>query len=276
MSLFVLPILFDQHAWASPIDKRPITQDSSPANRSQTKFVGYVQDPDGRGTASLFLSCVLTLILCVWSALHLNVPPPGEHRASCFFRNLRWIITGVFAPELVVFAAWRQWSSARLLGGIIAETKLENRQNDKSAQPGHKTAVAANLKEIPDDQNQLRWTRVHDFFASTGGFAFEVESPEQFLPDTCPKRLTVTARGMALLARCGYLPDIPVEDILDKSKANDLAKALVVVQAGWMLIQTVGRLIARLPVTLLEVNTVAHVYVEFPTPIFSDCILTAL
>ena len=66
---------------------------------------------------------------------------------------------------------------------------------------------------------------------------------------------------MALLAKCGHLPNVPEGDIADKSKANDLAKFLVVLQASWMLLQVLGRLIARLPVTLLEVNTVAHVQV---------------
>ena len=105
----------------------------------------------------------------------------------------------------------------------------------------------------------------HDFFASTGGFAAEVhvgrpsagdETQSSFLPKSCPKRLTFTAKGVALLAQCGLLPDIPEEDILDKSKANALAKALVVLQAIWMLLQVLGRIIVKLPVTLLEVNTV--------------------
>lgn len=72
-------------------------------------------------------------------------------------------------------------------------------------------------------------------------------------------RLTVTARGMALLAKCGHLPDEDKQQIDDKSKANDLAKAAVLVQASWMLLQVIGRLGFHLPVTLLEVNTVAHV-----------------
>ena len=72
-------------------------------------------------------------------------------------------------------------------------------------------------------------------------------------------RLTVTPRGMALLARCGFLPKISKEDILDKSKSDNLSKVISVVQALWMLAQIVGRLITDLPVTLLEVNTLAHI-----------------
>jgi hypothetical protein len=111
---------------------------------------------------------------------------------------------------------------------------------------------------------RFKWTRTHSFFACTGGFAFEIPDATRrktplFLPRSCPKRLTLTARGVAILAQCGRLPDVREEDIEDKSKANALAKSLVVVQALWMLLQVLGRLIARLPVTLLEVNTVAHV-----------------
>lgn len=119
------------------------------------------------------------------------------------------------------------------------------------------------------ERNRHDWTMAHKFFASTGGFAFEVEAEEAaepgqarigpFLPPGTSRRLTLTARGMALLARCDRLPDIAKADINDKSKANDVAKALVMIQASWMLIQVIGRLIAKMPVTLLEVNTIAHV-----------------
>lgn len=86
-----------------------------------------------------------------------------------------------------------------------------------------------------------------------------LDEDEQFLPKECPRRLVLTAQGVALLVKCGFVPDIAEADILDKSKANGLAKALVVIQALWTLVQVIGRLIAKLPVTLLEVNTVAHV-----------------
>ncbi|KAI4162934.1 MAG: hypothetical protein LQ342_003445 [Letrouitia transgressa] len=95
-----------------------------------------------------------------------------------------------------------------------------------------------------------------------GGFAFDLEETclsEGDVFTAKHSRLTVTPRGMALLARCGYLPEISKEDILDKSKADNLSKVLSVLQALWMLIQISGRLVARLPVTLLEVNTLAHV-----------------
>jgi hypothetical protein len=179
----------------------------------------------------------------------------------------------VYAPELVVFTAWRQWASARLLGKLVANLSEESKTKNQGISPRAPSTAAVEqptttikgrrlYKSATFATRRHKWTKTHDFFACTGGFAFEIltsrDKPSIF-PETCPTRLTLTARGVALLAKCDRLPDVPEEDILDKSKANNLAKALVVIQASWMLLQTAARLIVGLPVTLLEVNTIAHV-----------------
>ncbi len=74
-----------------------------------------MSDPNGRGTFSLVLSCLLTLGLCVWSAMHLDIPPHEESSLQTWGRNIKWGLIGIFAPELVVFAAWRQNNSAKEL-----------------------------------------------------------------------------------------------------------------------------------------------------------------
>ena len=102
------------------------------------------------------------------------------------------------------------------------------------------------------------WTMVHGFYASMGGFTFEVDHAlAAFIPGY--PQLTLTARGVALLAACGYAPNLSHEEIVDKSKANGLAKSLVCIQALWMALQITGRKMANLPITLLEINTLGHV-----------------
>lgn len=229
---------------AVPLSNATSADSTLSISPDSSRLVRYVGDPNQRGTSSLIISCLLTLVLCVWSALHLNVPHPDDTIWYRFWVNTRWILTGVYAPELVVFTAWRQWSSARILGRKVRE-------------------AGPNLART-NNRPRHEWTMAHDFFASTGGFAFEFNHSDKycsssFLPNGCPQRLTLTARGMAFLSACGHLPDVPKADIMDKSKANNLAKALVIIQASWLLIQVIGRLIAKLPVTLLEVNTIAHV-----------------
>ena len=105
------------------------------------------------------------------------------------------------------------------------------------------------------DDTAFPWTLVHGFYAGMGGFVFQ---SNKVSPDH--GRLTLTARGVALLAECGLLPDIEREDILDKSKSDGLSKTLACIQAAWMIVQVIGRRIGGLQVTLLEINTLAHVF----------------
>nr|WNZ75644.1 hypothetical protein [Trichoderma harzianum] len=147
-------------------------------------FVGYVPDPDGRGTLSLLFSCLLTLSLCVWSAIHLDLPPHGETDIEYAYRYLKWSVLGIFGPELVIWAAWRQFISARTLTKFIQEV---------------------------------------------------------------------------LLAKCGLLPDISLEDIKDKSKTDGSGKLICCFQVSWMVVQAAMRVAVGLPLTPLETNTIGHV-----------------
>ena len=73
------------------------------------------------------------------------------------------------------------------------------------------------------------------------------------------ERLSLSPEGIRLLSFLGRLPEIKENQIRDKSKADGLAKTIVVLQAGWQIIQTIARLHQNLPITLLEVNTIGHV-----------------
>lgn len=72
-------------------------------------------------------------------------------------------------------------------------------------------------------------------------------------------RLTITPKGVAFLAKNGHILKIPDSTIQDKSKADMLAKTLVVIQVSWMLIQTITRRCVGYPISLLEVHTLIHV-----------------
>lgn len=94
-----------------------------------------------------------------------------------------------------------------------------------------------------------------------GGFAIELDSTHRrhstLFNDLT--RLTLTAKGVALLTKCGHVVEISLDDIKDKNKADGLAKLLVCIQAGWMIVQVISRTAIGLPTTLLEVHVVAHV-----------------
>ncbi|KAG9240113.1 hypothetical protein BJ878DRAFT_585146 [Calycina marina] len=184
-------------------------------NSSGSATIGWISDPAGRGAFSLLFSSLLTLGLCVWSAMHLNIPPHDERPAQSWMRNFKWGLIGVFAPELVVFAAWRQYNSAKALHaeiqGYLGAEQLTPPRGDKEDDRS-KGRVRASRSGNTDQP--YPWTMVHSFYAVMGGFTAE---PAVSLTDgDLGDHFTL----------CGHLPNIDKDDVKDKSKADALSKSL--------------------------------------------------
>lgn len=77
---------------------------------------GWVPSPNFRGTSDILQSCIATLISCVYTAIHLNVPP-GEvkGRWSTILEKLKWVAVAILAPEIVLYNAVSQFLEARWL-----------------------------------------------------------------------------------------------------------------------------------------------------------------
>lgn len=67
----------------------------------------WVQEPDIRGTWSLVSSCFFTLLLCIWTALHLNIRPRYPEA-----NKLAWLSLTLASPEVALFLAWTQREEA--------------------------------------------------------------------------------------------------------------------------------------------------------------------
>lgn len=80
---------------------------------SDPGHIGWVAEPHGRGTASLLYSCLFTIYICTWSAVHLNVPADGESSPAIVLRKLEWMVVAILAPEYAATNAFRDWTFAR-------------------------------------------------------------------------------------------------------------------------------------------------------------------
>ncbi|KAI9771424.1 MAG: hypothetical protein M1840_002044 [Geoglossum simile] len=82
---------------------------------SNETVVGWIPECKGRGTLGILISCIATLGVCVWTALHLNVLPIGPHfePASVFVGKCVWALTTLIAPEIVLAIALHQFLVAR-------------------------------------------------------------------------------------------------------------------------------------------------------------------
>ena len=78
---------------------------------------------------------------------------------------------------------------------------------------------------------------------------------------------TLAPQELQTLARKGDIdfPDITEREIQDRSKGDALSKGLVVIQTGWFILQCIARRIERLPITELELVTLAFAALNFIT-----------
>ena len=195
---------------------------------------GWHSTDCGRGTSDILWSCLATILLCVWTVIHLPVPccsrfedgklVPGEPSRS----RRNWIIRSgivpavisVIAPEFLTFTAIKEFSEAWIL-------------RRKSTDMG--------------------WTLTHAFFFNMGGFCLETPSglrlqlddPQQLSRVTSPEWLS-------------ELKKVKGEHIDDHAKSNSLTKYIACGQALWLVTQVVSRICQHQAVTLLEVSTLAY------------------
>ncbi|KAF5719249.1 hypothetical protein FMUND_4789 [Fusarium mundagurra] len=197
----------------------------------------WIDSPNIRGTLDILQSCILTLIACIYTALHLDVPVKTAWH-YIFLYKLKWVAITLFAPEIAL---------KRLLQIQIIFT------NDST---------------FPHIDIDMAYT----FFIIMGGVRVNVDDILSF-PDLHnkafrlfesmerPYSVRLSPRTVTWLAERGHW--IPIsKKIDDKSKADYFQKILVVMQVIWMVIQCMARKIHNLPLSLLEVHTMVHVRIE--------------
>ncbi|KAK3619489.1 hypothetical protein LTR56_023990 [Elasticomyces elasticus] len=248
-------------------------------------------EPTVRGTYGILSTCLLTMILCIWTAVHLNMED-GRNAWMQTGRKSGWLIIGLFAPELVAWTAFQQNKDAVELTRYM-ETVLEQKRTKNTvmrwlenvfccvtARKEVATGTKAENYELLENGSvpearrfktrrvktrRHPWTIVHSHFALMGGFAIDLAAFDENIVPGKPERLRLTVDGVKLLANVDstLLPDISREAIQDKSKASPLAKTIVCLQALWFCVQCITRLVQGLSISLLELNTFAHALCAF-------------
>jgi hypothetical protein len=92
-----------------------------------------------------------------------------------------------------------------------------------------------------------------------GGFIFDTNDADSpaYIPNST--FIPLTAQDVLVIAELGYLPDLSEEFVLEKSKADDIAKSLAIIQVAWLSVQCITRVAPHLPLSMLGINTIAHV-----------------
>ena len=222
----------------------------------------WAPDPNGRGTIQLLFSCALALVLSLYTSLHLDVAVAGIPAQRRYFEKIKWTFLGLFFAEVPVFVAYLQFTEAWKL---YRRLRAERQESDSGEKGDHGRS----------DTDARPWSMMACFFVVMGGFAIEEVSlrhGESAEGDaTQLQRRTLTPAGFLTLHRTQSLVNKFEGQIRDKSKQDSLGKVFVCLQAAWMIVQVITRLILHQPVTLLEISTVTHIYHAMAIYLFWWC-----
>ncbi|KAK3947558.1 hypothetical protein QBC32DRAFT_81341 [Pseudoneurospora amorphoporcata] len=235
-------------------------------HRNDTEFLSttiappWVDSPNTRGTGDILFTCLLTLVACIYTAIHPHVPGGLASRSLGFVKvsSISWVkaimaIEALIVPELLLFGALTELIEARSLRSDLKQI-ISRRK------------VAGDPDEALIDYNFC-------YYATMGGFRVHIEdihpSHSAHLPSSStrclPTHLALSPNGIRLLAELGHLSLLVkhASDVGDKSKADTFQKCLAASQLSWMVIQCIVRKAQGLPISLLEVHTSAHALFSF-------------
>lgn len=191
---------------------------------------GWTASPDGRGTLDIIWTCVFTAFISCWAILHPAIPPPG----SSFWYRLRdrllCLFVGVLAPEALVYNALVELLEVRALTRTYSEPQYFGEA----------------------------WTNSHSFYSLMGGFRAycRPDSESEW------RSVHINAQVIYQLVSTQQLDKEQIlseADIQDKGKSDAMIKIVAMVQVLGFTFQCVARRIQKLPLTTLEISTLAYV-----------------
>ena len=91
--------------------ENPASNSTTPGNPSYL----WMGEPKQRGTFGIVAICFSTLIICVWSTIHFNVPTTRLTPINGFFTQVLWMVIALLAPEYLLYLAINQWTDVAYL-----------------------------------------------------------------------------------------------------------------------------------------------------------------
>lgn len=250
-----------------------------------------------RGTWAIYQTCIVTIILCVWTTIHLNVPRPGDKSSRQTWRKIGWSLLTIIAPEVVALNAWLQYRQAKLL---LADVN----RNRPPKEPYYRHCLNAIAFAFFAPVRLLDWLRISSFgrFLVRKGLVCDrslsdCDDEHEYAKDSHLRReariqaqvedanltWTMSMAFYALSGGCIYTNRTGEQRVLRRDaiaylaaheprsllqlqrvvlqnpgKANAIGKTITCVQAMWFCAQCIARLSGSLAVSLLELNTFAH------------------
>ncbi|KAF8329167.1 uncharacterized protein EI90DRAFT_3017402 [Cantharellus anzutake] len=227
MATALITFILANNVYAAPILPYPLNATSLSINVSEA-----CNDlRNCRTLWNLVYSCLLTIFICVWTAVHPNVEhhrrmnlSMGDRIEEVMERRDRFGLmrSSLIFPEWVVAMAWEEFSAA--------------------------WKISRKCKNVEG------WTLVHSYFVEMGGF---IDPTTRFFRRRDP---SFFGQYPGIIRKTGnrHVVAVTKQDILHKSKGDFLSKSIVSLQLLWFIVQYVGRWVGHLHKSQLEAMTLGY------------------
>ncbi|KAL4879219.1 hypothetical protein BJY04DRAFT_229174 [Aspergillus karnatakaensis] len=212
---------------------------------------------DTRSSWQIVYPCLTTVFACTWTIIHLRVPRHGSCAWLTSTQKLTgWLMT-LLVPEGVGYWAAVELTQARALVRRYSLAELES--NRRTPEPTSwlykRTRPLFEMEELGTAKLHpppAKWTLSRCFAIFAGGLAIETEDGWIF---------HVGVDAAHKLIECGIVrsSDFNDGDIDGRAKSDWFAKGFAVLQSTWILISIIARAWCHLPITPLELSTIAYV-----------------
>jgi len=118
--------------------ENPATNGTIPGNPTYL----WMGEPKQRGTFGIVAICISTLVICVWSTIHFNVPTTRLTLTRGFFTQVLWMVIALLAPEYLLYLAINQWTDVAYL---VKKTLVSH---PHLAKPGKLTCMSNYVRKI--------------------------------------------------------------------------------------------------------------------------------
>ncbi|KAJ5615831.1 hypothetical protein N7537_000945 [Penicillium hordei] len=216
------------------------------AQSNSTALEGWQLDDNTRSSWDIFWTCVSTILACTWTALHISVPTRTETQAVfLWWKAAAWVGT-ILAPEFMAGTAaeelWQARSAAARCNDAFRIVNSEGGDSGSSEVP----------KTPKTEEFDGRWGTVQGFCLGMNGVLLQTKDDWTY-PVHC-------SNVVALIKTRVIKPShLRTTDIQDRAKADSFAKGFSLLQAFWVTCNVIARRAYNMPITALEIATVAYI-----------------
>lgn len=222
---------------------------------SPTPLEGWQFDDNSRSSWDILWSCLSVIFACTWTALHLNIPKNDPSVGKIFSKKvIYWLLCVIYPELLLVNPAAEDFLLAKEAFAHFKSAQAEIDQGRELTAPS--STLLSSSEAGKSSPTRVKWTLTHGFCVNMRGLALRTTDNRTYI---------VELKYIKTLVKAGIIKydQFDIRDIDDRSKTDSLAKVVSLIQSAWTTVNVLARAAYKLPITPLEIATLAFIFCAF-------------